>query len=369
MKRNYGIDLLRILSMMLIVTIHMLIQGGLTESAQRSSVAYGWLIFCQAVAYCCVNCYALISGYVGVKSNYRYYKTVSIWLQTVFYSVSISVLFAVFSSEPLTADNWLQAFFPVTKRAYWYITAYIGLSLFIPFINKMLLSLSKKELYILGTTIFLLFSVLQIIGGKEIFITNKGYSLLWLVSLYILGACVRLLKIDEYTGRTRGMLLAVLGIAVSFISEYVPTAVLGEKEGLLSQYNYVYFSVLLASLGLLIFCSQLRITRKSTTSFIKFFAPLTLGVYLIHTQPLIWDRWLEDRFEFLIKMPLWQMIPAMLGCIAAIYFCCSFIDYFRSLLEKKIGLKNRLKNAETKIEQKIALKLNSKDKTKTPPAV
>lgn len=369
MKRNYGIDLLRILSMILIVTIHVLIQGGLTDCAARSSAAYGWLIFCQSIAYCCVNCYALISGYVGVKSDYRYYKTVSIWLQTVFYSLSISVLFAIFSNEPLTAENWLHAFFPVTKRAYWYITAYVGLSLFIPFINKMLLSLSKKELYILSGTIFILFSILQIIAGKEIFITNKGYSLLWLTALYILGACVRLLKIDEYAGRAKGLILSFLGIAISFVSEYVPTAVMGEKKGLLSQYNYVYFSVLLTSLGLLIFCSQLRITRKSTASFISFFSPLTLGVYLIHAHPLIWDRWLDGRFEFLAKMPLWQMIPAMLGCIVAIYLCCSLIDFLRLQLAVKIKLSSRLKNAENIIEEKITHKLNNKNKTKTPPAV
>lgn len=369
MKRNYGIDMLRILSMVLIVTIHLLLQGDMTDCAGRSSAAYLWLVFCQSVAYCCVNCYALISGYVGVSSNYRYYKTVSIWLQTVFYSLTISVLFAVFSGEPLTAENWLQAFFPVTRRAYWYITAYVGLSLFIPFINKMLLSLSKKELYILSGTIIILFSVLQIIAKREIFITNKGYSLLWLVALYILGACVRLLKIDEYAGRAKGLILAALGIAVSFVSEYVPTAVMGEKKGLLSQYNYIYFSVLLTSLGFLIFFAQLRITRKSAISFVKFFSPLTLGVYLIHAHPLIWDRWLDGRFVFLVKLPLWQMIPAMLGCIAAIYIVCSLIDFLRLQIAKKTKLNRHLLNAENKIEDKIKQKLDKTNKTKTPPAV
>lgn len=361
--------MLRILSMILIVTIHLLLQGGMTDVAERSSAAYLWLVFCQSVAYCCVNCYALISGYVCVNSNYRYYKTVSVWLQTIFYSLVISVIFAVFSREPLTADNWLQAFFPITKRAYWYMTAYVGLSLFIPFINKMLRALSKKELYILSGTIIILFSVLQIIAKREIFITNKGYSLIWLLALYILGASVRLLKIDENIGRAKGLLLAALGVAVSFVSEYVPTAVMGEKKGLLSQYNYVYFSVLMTSLGLLIFFAQLRITRKSTTSFVKFFSPLTLGVYLIHAHPLIWDRWLDGRFEFLVKLPLWQMIPAMLGCIAAIYIVCSLIDFLRLWTAKKIKLNIRLSEAENKLEDKIKQKIEKKNKTKTPPAV
>ena len=64
--RNYGIDLLRFVAMLGIVTLHILNHGGGLSAETdilRSSVI--WMI--EIAAYPAVNCYALISGYTGYK--------------------------------------------------------------------------------------------------------------------------------------------------------------------------------------------------------------------------------------------------------------------------------------------------------------
>ena len=66
-KRNYGIDALRIVSMFMIVILHTLGHGGILSSVSIFSGKY-----------CAVNCYALISGYVGINSKYRYSKIISL---------------------------------------------------------------------------------------------------------------------------------------------------------------------------------------------------------------------------------------------------------------------------------------------------
>lgn len=60
-KRNYGIDLLRLVSMFLIVVLHSLSRGALVGVAPFN-IHYeaGFLI--EALTYCAVNCFALISG-------------------------------------------------------------------------------------------------------------------------------------------------------------------------------------------------------------------------------------------------------------------------------------------------------------------
>lgn len=353
MKRNYGIDLLRIVSMCLIVTIHILLQGGMSHSVDKGSFVYGYLVFCQAIAYCCVDCYALISGYVGVKSDYKYYKTVLLWLQVLFYSLLITVLFSLFSAEPVTKKDWLTACFPITKRAYWYATAYVALSLFFPFLNKMLLVLSKKQLVALAATVLLLFSVVQILAGKEIFITNKGYSLLWLAALYLVGGAVRLLRLDEIIGRVKGAAMTVAGIVLSFISEYIPTAVQNKKSGLLGSYNYVYFSVLLTALGMLILFSNLRLRKKAAVQCIAFLSPLSFSVYLIHAHPLIWSHLLKDRFAGLTAMPFPLMLLAMIGVIFAVYLVCSLLDLPRYQLFRRLRLAERLNAAEQKLKERL----------------
>lgn len=58
-KRNYGIDLLRLVSMFLIVVLHSLSRGALVGVAPFN-IHYeaGFLI--EALTYCAVNCFALI---------------------------------------------------------------------------------------------------------------------------------------------------------------------------------------------------------------------------------------------------------------------------------------------------------------------
>ncbi|MDE6723424.1 MAG: hypothetical protein K2J55_04430, partial [Eubacterium sp.] len=63
-KRNYGIDLLRIVCMIMVPVLHVLGHGGLLEGAEILSVKYEFVWFLEAAAFCAVNCYALISGYV-----------------------------------------------------------------------------------------------------------------------------------------------------------------------------------------------------------------------------------------------------------------------------------------------------------------
>ena len=64
-ERNYGIDLLRIVSMMMVVLLHVLGQGGILDGSDPLTVKSetAWLL--EIGAYSAVNIYAMISGYVG----------------------------------------------------------------------------------------------------------------------------------------------------------------------------------------------------------------------------------------------------------------------------------------------------------------
>ena len=70
-ERNYGIDLLRIVSMIMVVTLHIMNAGGVLGATERMSAKYELASLLQIMTYCAVNCYALISGYVGVNSKFK----------------------------------------------------------------------------------------------------------------------------------------------------------------------------------------------------------------------------------------------------------------------------------------------------------
>lgn len=92
-----------------------------------------WLI--EIAAYCAVNCYALISGYVGIHGKYRYSNWVLLWLRVLFYSILITVFFKFAAPSVVGRYEWTSAIFPTSREQYWYFTAYTGLFLLIPVLN------------------------------------------------------------------------------------------------------------------------------------------------------------------------------------------------------------------------------------------
>ena len=135
-EKNDGIEWLRILSMMMIVTLHVLGQGGILSAAARTSAGHyriGWLY--ETAAFGAVDCFALISGYVGVNSSFRPSRLLKLWLQTVFYTLGLTALCACLRPDWLTKGIWLKAALPFTMGAYWYVTAYAGLLLLAPLLR------------------------------------------------------------------------------------------------------------------------------------------------------------------------------------------------------------------------------------------
>ena len=65
-ERNYGIDFLRLLSMFMIVMLHIIDYGGCISSASGNVINYLIANIILVAVYPCVNCFALISGYVAV---------------------------------------------------------------------------------------------------------------------------------------------------------------------------------------------------------------------------------------------------------------------------------------------------------------
>lgn len=91
--RNYGIDFLRMISMIMIVMLHTLGHGGILRSVSFLSVHYqiAWLL--EVIAFGAVNTYAMISGFVSVDSHFKISNILILWLQVLFYGILINTVF------------------------------------------------------------------------------------------------------------------------------------------------------------------------------------------------------------------------------------------------------------------------------------
>ena len=174
-QRNRGIDLLRMTAMWMVVILHILNKGGVLAAAAPLSAGQGTARLLETAAYCAVNCYGLISGYVGVQRRFRYSGALALWLRVAFYTLGITAVFACLMPGSVNGDRVLRAFFPVLFRQYWYVTAYFGMCLFIPFFNLLLNRLSKGQLRLLALSIVLVFSVLPTLRQKDVFLTDLAH--------------------------------------------------------------------------------------------------------------------------------------------------------------------------------------------------
>lgn len=178
---NAGIDFLRIFAMFMIVVTHVLEKGGIRSTVKENFDLYYFVTWgIQVSAYSAVNCYALISGYVGVDSPYRYSKCLSLWLQVFFYTL-LFILFFTFLQKPITYHDWIQAFFPIITGQYWYVTAYFGLLIFMPILNLALRKLNTKDLKHIVLLAIIFFSVLPALLNTKVdeFSFAKGFSMNW----------------------------------------------------------------------------------------------------------------------------------------------------------------------------------------------
>ena len=79
------------------------------------------------------------------------------------------LLVLLFSSQVVHFNDVLNSLFPVLTVQYWYVTAYVGLFFFIPFLNVLGNRLTKSQFQYLLVTVFVLFSVVPSFLHRDVF--------------------------------------------------------------------------------------------------------------------------------------------------------------------------------------------------------
>ena len=353
-QRNYGIDLLRMVSMYMVCMLHTLGCGGILAGTAADPVKHCIAWFFEIAAYCAVNCFALISGYVGVKSKFKYRNLFRLWLQALFYTVGISLIFYFARPGSVGIKGLIKACFPICTGAYWYLAAYALMFFTIPQLNFILEKQKKNAVRILLWTFFILFCVCSlppIIRGIT-HPVNGGYSAIWLAYLYMIGGFIRLYGCGElfcfstectwgkkvtvlvqsaFSSQLRRLAIYVLCIMVTFFSRtgghYFVKKILGVDLFFSQLVNYNSPLILLAGIALLDLFSHMRLLRW--IAIIRFASPLAFSVYLIQNQAQVWNLLFAGAFVRCSDLSPVVLPVAIIGIPMAIYVVCSMIDYLR----------------------------------------
>lgn len=352
--RIIGVDLLRILAMLMIVTSHVINHGSILKSLEVGSSRYQFFSALEVFMACAVNCYAIISGFVGVKTEIKIKRIIKLWIEVLFYSVGITTIAFFINKSSVSHTQIYNSFFPIMTERYWYITAYFGMMLLAPLFNQAINNIEKKKIEKIIIAMMLIFSVIFTIlkffpiSVYDAFKLNSGYSMLWLCILYIIGAYfgkhVEVKKFKKYKMIFGYIIMCTITFGFEFFFESIG---LNNYSKILTLYTSP--TILAAAIFLFLLFLNIKINRLK--KFIVLMSNATLGVYLIHDNEIVRNNIISKIFINYTENSFMQLIIQTVLTILAIYCICSIIDIIRIKIFKLLKIEYLL-DRNLKIEER-----------------
>jgi len=345
-KRNSRIDILRTLSMFMIVTCHFIYHGirNVTEGDTFPDLGFsasltGEINFflCQLLGYLTnigPNLFIMITGYFLIKPrNFRYatQKALHLWLIIVFYSLtSLLAASLITNGKAFSYQELLDCIHPIWSRQYWFMSMYIPLLLLSPFLATGASALEKRDYQWLLLVLFILNFAISGIGYGTVFlgpVPLPFYIFVFLIGGYfqLYGCPVRYVKYGIYI-YLFGYLALAAAVTIAQL-HYLPSGTYPHIKGMANNSITLLMSVF-------VFAWVITLPQKETRlgQWAINISPYILAIYLIHDNPLIrpllWNNLIRPRDY--IQQPF--LIPFCLATSIVIFAVCIGIEWLRAAL-------------------------------------
>lgn len=353
-KRQANFELLRIVAMLMIISLHYLVKGGAATPFPFAAKEYpagvlAWLI--ESFCIVAVNCYVLISGYFCVESAWKPGRVVSLLGQVLFYSLLIPVILlltGVVSVSDLGIYDWIGFVLPFGTEHYWFATAYLVLYLFAPFLSAGIRKLQKRELQILLALLVAFFSLEKTIVPVSLATDRYGYDFGWFLCLFVIAGYIRLYGISWLEKRANAVgLYAISCLGIWMLSLCANT--LGAQMDALAHYadmpyTYNHLLCLTGAVSLFYVFKNFSIREGRAADVIRLLTPCTFGVYLLHEHILVRYRWLEWLRADRVKESF-LFVPHMIACALLVYAVGTAVDMARAWVFGKVTVAVKKKSS------------------------
>ena len=327
-KRETNMDLLRIVGMLMVITIHCL-SYNLVYNPQINIFNSLIIKFLDILVIPANAIFILLSAYYSIDKKFNLKRILNLWGKTIFYSLLIFLLFKIFGLK----TNDFQSLFPVISGQYWFIDAYLIMSFLSPILNIIMNKLNKKQ-----NTFLVIFGIVTL-GVIRVLINPTGIlmgAMLPFIFLYIIGAYIK--KYVEIRPKelymTKYILIAtiitLLSIIIYSVSKKIDNDVIIYLLNIIFNGIEEYNSLLGVLMSVYIFMKFKTITIKSKTftKIISFIVPSIFSVYLIHENVNL-KKVLWVNLGIMNFANSWLMIPYILLMIIIVFIACVVIDLIR----------------------------------------
>jgi surface polysaccharide O-acyltransferase-like enzyme len=333
MKKDYSLDLIRVVSMFLVIVIH--VSNIYSRNYMNiSDFSYFFATLFNALARVSVPLFFMISGalLISKKDDDSYVKRV---IKIIIVLISWSVIYylwdiVVMNYDKPLVETFFRSFFVPVKAHLWFLYSLIGIYIVLPFVRKIFNNTSFKEdklfiyLWMFFTGFVYIFRLMiQLLNINTTIIypvplVQGTYYLGYFVLGYIIYKNIDKIKISN---KIKNIAL-VSTISFIVLGTYVVSLLSNSYyEGLFAYRSILY--MIFASIVMLYTLENKKMINSKMIKIISFISPYSFGIYLSHVI-----------FLNILNMYKITVLPSLIGIpvYSILLFLVSFI--FVYLLKK-----------------------------------
>lgn len=325
MKKRIDFQMMRIVAIVFVIVNHTATNEYVSSAIYHSGISYYLYLFLAAFARVAVPIFFMVSGALLIKKEETIiavlkkrvlkYVLIIVGFSVIQFSYHVAMGYASFSKTDIVL--WLKNLYSNNVIVpYWFLYAYLGLMLMLPFLRKLAKNLSKKEFEYLIALHLIVFGVLQVMEffvGLERINLDIPFACNTAIFYFLLGYYV-----DNFVS-IQNKNLIILGVS-SFVSIVVLTAMVYlqiRADGVFEQgTKYAFNSSLIVIPTVTIFMLIKRLFHENKKivlkdwmkKWINCIGNAVFGVYLLET---IFDTLTFDVYFIALKF-----VPPILAWIA-----------------------------------------------------
>lgn len=333
-QRDSNIELFRIITMLLIVAHHYVVNSGLMDVISQqpaSSRSLFYLIF-GAWGKTGINCFVLITGYFMCQSRLTLKRYLKLLLEIYFYRFVIYAVFVMAGMRSASVKSILLMLLPFSSIKDGFTSCFMAFYLFIPFSNIAIHAMNRRQHGLLVGLFLLIYTVLAVFPNIDVLFNYVT----WFIVLYFIGSYLRLYDVKWISIHTGRKLLMLIAASVASI---VLFAIYAGKSGMSGHAAFYLLSDSNKPLALLVAVFAFSFFRQLKFGYHKWIntiASTTFGVLLIHANSDTMRTWLwgDTLKNASMYSSQWWFVHAVLSVLAVFCFC-SFLDYLRIKLVER----------------------------------
>jgi surface polysaccharide O-acyltransferase-like enzyme len=288
-SRKTFLDLLRIIACFFVIVNHT--NSDIFLGATPQDLTWFVSLTYFFISKIAVPIFFIISGYLLLSKIDSYKKCLQRILRIAAALVGFGLVYAVYHTYTLdpnpsftgVAKRFLDVYITTPSNALWYLYTYLGILLMLPFLQKMVSLMTKRDYHVFFTVSVLFFSVLPILTHY-----NRRIAVNPNFQLPLFGGYICMLFIGQYfskfgvkktkSGFCIACVLFVAMVAFNVIATYFEYQ--KSSSGYLFFDNRTFLPILLQSVCVFYLVSFIK-TPEKLAKIISYIGSCTFGIYLI----------------------------------------------------------------------------------------